>query len=642
VEDPPIEILVQQLTGGLAVGCVYALVALGFTMMLRATDLVNFAQGEFLMTGAYFGYTLLSLTPLPFLAVFVVASLLTGVLGMVVEMVALRPIRLRQSPVLNLIIATVGIGIVLRLLAMLVWGAEPLRYPARMGEGALLIAGLPLSREHVWIIVLAASAMLVLHVFFQRTLHGVAWRAAAYDAATAEILGIGFSRVVTLTFGISAALAGAAGVLIAPLFFVAPDLWLLGPRAFAAAALGQFSILGTMIGGPILGVLETLGAGYVSSAYKNGIAYGITIVVLMMVAVPRMPAGSAVAQRYRRVSLAESLGWSNRAAARWRRAAGVIGVPVALVLPLALDEYAVHVLTLIVIYMVAALGLQLVIGFGGSIVVGHAAFVGAGAYASALLSVQVGLPFPLALGGAAIVAALLGLLFGPILRLPGHYCAIATLGFGEIVNLVMVNWTSVTNGMSGIGHIPQPRMGPWVIRNDYHFYYLALAVFALVFAALHRLVNSRFGRALMAARENELAATAMGISVSRQRARAFAIGAACAGVTGSLFAHFATYISPDSFTLVDSIAFLTMVVLGGLGSLPGAALGALIVTGLPETLRTLAEYRILVYGVLLVVFMMFLPGGLADLLPRLAALARGVAPVPVPATTETRGGDPDR
>lgn len=642
MDDPPIEILVQQLTGGLAVGCVYALVALGFTMMLRATDLVNFAQGEFLMTGAYFGYTLLSLTPLPFLAVFVAASLLTGLLGMAVEIVALRPIRLRQSPVLNLIIATVGIGIVLRLLAMLAWGAEPLRYPARMGEGALLVAGLPLSVEHVWIIVLAASAMLALHLFFQRTLPGVAWRAAAHDAATAEILGIGFSRVVTLTFGISAALAGAAGVLIAPLFFVAPDLWLLGPRAFAGAALGQFSILGTMVGGPVLGVLETLGAGYVSSAYKNGIAYAITIVVLMVVAVPRMPAGSALALRYRRVSLAERLGWPPAAVARRRRVAWAVGGLAALLLPIALDAYAVHVLGLILIYMVAALGLQLVIGFGGSIVVGHAAFVGAGAYASAILSLKVGAPFPLALAGAAIVAALLGLLFGPILRLPGHYCAIATLGFGEIVNLVMVNWTAVTNGMSGLSNIPRPRLGPWLVRDDHGFYYLALAVFVVVFVALHRLVDSRFGRALVAARENELAATAMGIRVPRQRARAFAIGAACAGVTGSLFAHFATYISPDSFTLVDSIAFLTMVVLGGLGSLPGAALGALIVTGLPETLRALAEYRILVYGVLLVVFMMFLPGGLADLLPRLAGRALRSPAVPVPAAAEGRGGDPDR
>ena len=639
MEDPAIEILVQQLTGGLAVGCVYALVALGFTMMLRATDLVNFAQGEFLMTGAYFGYTLLSLTPLPFLAVFVVASGLTGLLGMGVEIAALRPIRLRQSPVLNLIIATVGVGIVLRLLAMLVWGAEPVRYPARLGEGALLVAGLPLSREHVWITVVAAAAMLALHVFFQRTRSGVAWRAAAYDAGTAEILGIGFSRVVTLTFGISAALAGGAGVLIAPLFFVAPDLWLLGPRAFAGAALGQFSILGTMVGGPILGVLETLGAGYISSAYKNGIAYAITIAVLMLVAVPRMPAGGAIGQRYRRASLDEVLGWPSAVAARRRRLATGAGAIVALGLPLALDEYAVHVLALIIVYMVAALGLQLVIGFGGSIVVGHAAFVGAGAYASAILSLRLGAPFPLALVGAAAVAALLGFSFAPILRLPGHYCAIATLGFGEIVNLVLVNWTSITNGMSGLSNIPKPRVGPWVIGTDHAFYYLALAVFVVVFAALHRLVDSRFGRALIATRENELAATAMGISVPRQRACAFAIGAACAGLTGSLFAHFATYISPDSFTLVDSIGFLTMVVLGGLGSLPGAALGALLVTGLPEMLRGLAEYRILVYGVLLVVFMMFLPGGLADLLPRVVGWARRSSLQPA---TEMPGGDPER
>jgi branched-chain amino acid transport system permease protein len=628
-----IEILLQQLTGGLAIGCVYALIAIGFTMMLRATDLVNFAQGEFVMTGAYLGFTLLTLTPLPYLAVFVGASLLTGVLGIVVERVALRPIRLRQALTLNLIIATVGIGIILRLLAMLIWGAEPVRYPERVTEGPILVAGLPVSGQHLWIILLAAGAMFALHLFFQKTLQGVAWRAAAHDAETAEILGIGFSRVVTLTFGISAALAGAAGVLIAPLFFVASDLWLLGPRAFAAAALGQFAILGTMIGGPVLGLLETLGAGYLSSAYKNGIAYALMIVVLMVTAVPRMPPGAVLAHRYRRTTLAEALVWPAARLTRWRQVTITLGLVVALLLPFTADDYAVHVLVLVMIYMIGALGLQLVIGFGGSIVVGHAAFVGAGAYASALLSLRLGLPFPLALLGAALVAAALGLVFAPILRLPGHYCAIATLGFGEIVNLVMVNWTSLTNGMSGLSNIPKPRLGSLVAETDRAYYYVVLATLVLVYGALGRLVHSRFGRALVAARENELAATSMGVNVPRQRARAFTIGAACAGLAGALLAHFVTYISPDSFTLVESIGFLTMVVLGGLGSLPGALLGGLIVTGVPEILRGLAEYRILVYGFLLVLFMMFLPGGLADLGPKLVTALRNfvtpAAPQPV-------------
>lgn len=617
------EILVQQVTGGLAIGCVYALIALGFTMMLRATDLVNFAQGELVMTGAYLGYTLLQVTPLPYLAVFVLASVGTGILGMAVERIALRPIRVKQSAVLNLIIATVGIGICMRLLAQLIWGAAPVRYASGIGQGETLVAaGLPVSVQHLWIIALAAAAMFALHLFFQRTLAGIAWRAAAYDNATAQILGIGFSRVVTLTFGISAMLAGAAGVLIAPLFFVAQDLWLLGPRAFAGAAIGQFTILGTMVGGPILGLLETLGAGYVSSAYKNAFAYAITILILMVIAVPRMPQGMSLAPRYGRIPLAEVMEWGPDRARWWRRALAIGGAVAAGLLPLAVDEYTVHVLTLILIYAIAALGLQLVIGFGGSIVVGHAAFLGIGAYASALLSTKLGLPFPVALAGAAAVAAAIAFVFAPILRLPGHYCAIATLAFGEISYLVFVNWERVTNGMIGIGSIPRPSLGPLVVRDDYGFYYLAAATLLLVYLGLHRLLAARFGRGLVAARENELAATAMGVNVPRQRAIAFAIGAACAGVAGSLFAHFASYVSPESFTILQSIGFLTMIVIGGLGSLAGAVIGSAIVTGVPEALRGIEEYRILAYGLLLVLFMMFLPGGLADLVPRVAAGAR--------------------
>jgi branched-subunit amino acid ABC-type transport system permease component len=188
-------IILQQITGGLAIGCVYALIALGFSMMLRATDLLNFAQGEFLMMGAYFGYTLLTYTHLPYIAVFILASLMTGLLGVLVERLTLRPIREQQSPVLNLIIATVGIGICLRIIAQVVWGAEPIRYPTRIGEGAVLVAGLPISSMHIWIILLAAASMFALHLFLQRTLSGMAWRAAAYDHATAEILGLGFLRL---------------------------------------------------------------------------------------------------------------------------------------------------------------------------------------------------------------------------------------------------------------------------------------------------------------------------------------------------------------------------------------------------------------------------------------------------------------
>ncbi len=610
------EILAQQIAGGLALGFIYALIALGFTMMLRATELVNFAQGELVMAGAYIGYTLLAVTPLPFIVVFVVTSLIVGLLGVAIEWLSLRVIRRKRAPLLNLIIATVGIGICLRILAQLLWGAAPLRYPDDVaGAGHLVVAGLPFSTQHLMIIALGAAAMFSLHLFFQKTLLGTAWRAAASDNLTAQMMGIGFNRIVVMTFGISSALAGAAGVLIAPLFLVSQELWMQGPKAFAASALGQFQIFGTMIGGPVLGLMEAIAAGYLSSAYKNAIAYAATIIVLMLVAVPRMPQGGGAPPAHRRTSLMQALAVPDA----YRRSALALGVlllgSIALLLPVAVDDYIVHVLALTLIYAIAALGLQLVIGFGGAVVVGFAAFVGIGAYASAIASINWGLPFPLPLAFAALVAGFTGLIFGPMLRLPTHYCAIATLAFGEICHLLFVNLEFITKGMAGISGIPRP----WVfgaVESDGQFYYLALAVLALVYVGIHRLVRSRYGRGLIGARENELAALSVGVDVRRYRTLAFAIGGGCAGISGSLFAYFFAYVSPDSFTLLQSIGFLTMVVIGGLGSLGGAIAGSAIVVAAPEFLRPIAEYRILLYGLVIVLFMMFLPGGLADLGPR--------------------------
>lgn len=611
------EILAQQVAGGLALGFIYALIALGFTMMLRATELVNFAQGELVMAGAYIGYTLLAVTPLPFTLVFILTSLIVGLLGIAIEWMSLRVIRRRRAPLLNLIIATVGIGICLRILAQLLWGAAPLRYPDGVaGAGHLVVAGLPLSTQHLLIIALGSVAMFSLHLFFQKTLLGTAWRAAASDNMTAQMMGIGFNRIVVMTFGISSALAGAAGVLIAPLFLVSQELWMQGPKAFAASALGQFHIFGTMVGGPVLGLTEAIAAGYVSSAYKNAIAYGATIIVLMLVAIPRMPKGGGTPPAHRRTTLTQALSIPDSS----RRSFHVLGVLLlgafALLLPFGVDDYTVHILALTLIYAIGALGLQLVIGFGGAIIVGFAAFIGIGAYASAIASINWGLPFPLPLIFAALAAGMTGLIFGPMLRLPTHYCAIATLAFGEICYLLFVNLESITKGMAGISGIPKPRIFG-AVESDGAFYYLALATLVIVYVGLRRLVRSRYGRGLIGARENELAALSIGVDVRWYRTLAFAIGAGCAGISGSLFAYFFAYVSPDSFTLLQSIAFLTMVVIGGLGSLGGAIAGSAIVVAVPEFLRPIAEYRILLYGLVIVVFMMFLPGGLADLGPRL-------------------------
>jgi branched-chain amino acid transport system permease protein len=226
------------------------------------------------------------------------------------------------------------------------------------------------------------------------------------------------------------------------------------------------------------------------------------------------------------------------------------------------------------------------------------------------------MPFLVTLPAAGIAAALGGLLVAPILRLSGHYLAIATLAMGEIVFLMMNNLKSITNGAYRLYGIPVPSIGPLHFDTDGSFFALATLLMYAVLLGMNRLTRSRFGRALIAVRENELAALASGIDPTRYKVQAFVIGTFCAGISGALFAHYMAYISPENFTFVLSVEMVTMVVIGGLGSMLGGIIGAFVVIGMPEYLRWLTDYRLVVYGSLLIVFMLFLPGGLMDLLRR--------------------------
>jgi branched-chain amino acid transport system permease protein len=602
---------IQLVVSGLTIGCVYSLVGLGFSLTLRATELINFAQGELVMLGAFFGLSLLLAFNLPFVAVFALACLATGLVGIALEQVVLRPILVRKAPLPNLLIATLGVSVALQALAVIIWGREPIPYPTLFGADAISIGGIRIQVLNLWILGLAIVSMAALQYFFQRTLTGISWRAAALDPSTAALYGVSRRRNVALTFGLSAALAGGAGVLMAPIFFAS---FTLGHsvliKAFAAAAIGGYGIVGTMAGGLVLGVVETVAAGTVSSEYKNIIMYAILLGILMAFFRPSLPPGRSIAETAKvlaskplptdRLGVALAFG----AACLW------------LLLPLVADTYLTRICALATISAIGVLGLQLIVGFTGQLSFGHAAFVGIGAYAAAILAVTYKMPFLVTLPAAGIAAALGGLLVAPILRLSGHYLAIATLAMGEIVFLMMNNLKSVTNGAYGLYGIPAPSIGPLHFDTDSSFFVLATFVMYAVLLGMNRLTRSRFGRALIAVRENELAALASGIDPTRYKVQAFVIGTFCAGISGALFAHYMAYISPENFTFVLSVEMVTMVVIGGLGSMLGGIIGAFVVIGMPEYLRWLADYRLVVYGSLLIVFMLFLPGGLMDLLRR--------------------------
>jgi branched-chain amino acid transport system permease protein len=287
-------------------------------------------------------------------------------------------------------------------------------------------------------------------------------------------------------------------------------------------------------------------------------------------------------------------------------------VAIVVFIPLFISNlYHIQVLIFIGIYIILALSLNLLNGYVGLLSIGHAAFYGIGAYASAKLVIEVGVPFPLAMLGSGMIAGIFGYVIAkPTLRLSGIYMTLATLGFNMIFFLILQNWMSFTNGPLGIMDIPPPDIFGYVIESRVQYYYFIVFLVLLTIASMHRLMNCRFGRALVGIRENELAAEAMGVHTTRYKIQAFVLAAFYAGIAGSYYAHFVKYISPDSFYIYESFILLAMLAFGGQGNLIGPVVGAAVLIIIPEVFRFLQEYRMLVYGSVLIVMMLVRRQGL--------------------------------
>jgi branched-chain amino acid transport system permease protein len=281
-------------------------------------------------------------------------------------------------------------------------------------------------------------------------------------------------------------------------------------------------------------------------------------------------------------------------------------------LPLILtNSYHLMVLNIAALNIIVVIGLTLLLGYAGQISLGHAAFFGLGAYLSAILTTTFALPLWPTLVLAMIVTGAIAYVIGiPTLKLEGHYLVMATLGFNVIVYIVMVQLDSVTGGPSGFAGIPRLAVGGWVLDSDRKVYYLLWLVSGGVLLLALNLVHSRAGRAMAALSHNEIAARCSGVDVEAFKIKIFVTSAVLASLAGSLYAHYLTFVSPGSFSIFYSLQVVTMVLIGGLGSLWGAALGAILLTVLPELLHAVKEYNVLVYGLILMVVLVFFPQGL--------------------------------
>jgi branched-chain amino acid transport system permease protein len=292
-------------------------------------------------------------------------------------------------------------------------------------------------------------------------------------------------------------------------------------------------------------------------------------------------------------------------------ALAVLVIVLLATLPLYVNEFVVRMLVLVWIYSLLTIGQNLITGYTGMLSMGQAAYYGIGAYTSALLTLHLGMPWPLALILSGTVACVFGIVLGfPCVRLSSDYLTLMTIGFNVIASLVFLNWMDVTQGPMGLSGLPSPSIGPVTFRTVDGYYYLYLIILGIVYLFIKGLIRSKHGRALIAIRDNELSAASVGINVSVYKLLSFGLASFLAGISGSMLAHFIKFVGPSTFKVDESILHMQMAILGGLGSLPGSVVGAAILTIVPQVLQVVYEYRMLINGVVMVGLMIWRPQGL--------------------------------
>jgi branched-chain amino acid transport system permease protein len=293
----------------------------------------------------------------------------------------------------------------------------------------------------------------------------------------------------------------------------------------------------------------------------------------------------------------------------------IFGIAALLVLPIFLGKYSIFLLSMLAVYALVSIGLNILMGFTGQIAAGHAGFLAIGAYFTAIIGTNLEwMPCILVLLLAGIFTGVIGFLLGiPILRLKGFYIAMATLAFGVVVSEVILQWGSLTGGDDGFS-VPTATIGGFAFDTDYKLFYLIISVTIVLTVLAKNLVRGYIGRAFIALRESEVAAQTIGIDLAKYKTIAFAISAFYTGVAGGLFAYLITYLSPDAFTIELSVDFIAMIVIGGMGSILGSIIGAVILTGMQQVLAGLLDLQILIFGISLIVFMIFMPKGISGMI----------------------------
>ncbi len=638
----------QQITNGLALGAVYALLAIGFSMIYGILRMMNFAHGDLYAFATIFIAALL-IDEISVILAIPLGIVVGTVVGIVIERVCYRPLRFVDRTIA--IVSSLGAAFILRNGSEYFWGVHALRFPLLLGQQQVPIAGVNFPVTAFYVIAAALASLALFGLFMRRSKIGSGILFVAQDIPTSSLMGIPINRTIVLVYAIGGALSVVGGVLYGSIYGVVfPAMGFPGTiKAFVAAVVGGIGNLGgALIAGLLLGVIETVVVVYgaqffgMPTGYRDAAAFILLVVFLLFKPTGLM--GTRVSMT--EVGAIASMGYS-AVAKKTVRLLGLVAVPraalapaavaVAVLLPLVLtDQYYLRIISIVFMYSIAVLGMNLVLGYCGQFHFGQAGFMAIGAYTTALLLLHTETNFVVALlisGGLALVA---GLLIGiPALRVRSDYLGLVTFAFGEIVRLIIVN-SEFTRGPMGLPGIPLPELFGVKIVTPVDFYYYALVLLVLAYAMCAQVTRSYIGRAWRAIYEDETAAEAMGINTGRYKILAFGLACFLGGIAGAYWATQLRIVTPTMFELDLSVMVIIMLVLGGMGNLPGSIIGAAIMIGATELLRPIADVRSAFIGLVMILVPIFRPQGLfVDLGP---TLARGWARIRGSRPTGADGG----
>jgi branched-chain amino acid transport system permease protein len=595
--------------GGLITGAIYALLAVGYSLVFRVSGVLNLAQGAFVALGALVMYTFLHNAHLDLpLAIVASVVVLAAAIGLI-EWFVIRPAVTRISHA-SLLMMMGGLLTAFEGAAFLIWGSNPISVDQFSGSRPLSAGRLSIPTQAFWVVGALLASIAVLAWVLSRTKLGRGMRATAENITAARLMGVPVDRMILLSFVAAAVLGVIAGAVIAPL--TALDYTSMASytnEGLIAVSLGGLgSVFAPVAGGLVLGVVEALVSGYVSSLFSTFISLLILIGIIFL-----RPQGLLARGRGVRTDVAAAAAGRIYAPPRLPRewllgGAGVL-VVLMLALPRIIPSGDMHAVNIIGIFGLTVIGLDLLTGVAGQVSLGQAGFMAVGGYMTAILTVQYHVPTLAALAagvaGAALVAIVLGAICG---RLRGMYLAITTLAFGILMQ-GLADGLGITGGPNGIGGIPPFSVAGFAFDTDTRFYYLIWALVAVALVLVSNLTRSNKGRILRAMNGDQVGARSLGLHVTRAKVTVFVISACLASVAGSLYASYFSFLSPDQVGSAESLQLITMLVIGGMGTLFGPLIGVAILTYLPLVSQSLASYATLITGVLLVAFLRYLPAG---------------------------------